>query len=58
MGETPAFPTPSVVDDFKTTPKILKNLTPTYMTERRDKGLCYFCDEPFTQTHSLVDKKR
>jgi len=49
MGEKPAFHTPLAVDDFKTTSKIVKNLTPTYMAERRVKGLCYFCDEPFTQ---------
>ena len=23
----------------------------------RDKGLCYLCDDPFTQTHNLVYKK-
>jgi hypothetical protein len=27
------------------------------MSERRAKGLCYFCDEPFTPTHSLTHKK-
>ena len=25
--------------------------------QRRDKGLCYFCDDHFTQTHSLIHKK-
>nr|KYP59360.1 Transposon Ty3-I Gag-Pol polyprotein [Cajanus cajan] len=27
------------------------------MNERRKKGLCYFCDEPFTYEHSLTHKK-
>lgn len=27
------------------------------MSERRAKGLCYFCDEPFTPEHSLTHKK-
>ena len=33
------------------------NLTPTYMNKRRVKGLCYFCDEPFTYVHTLTRKK-
>ena len=27
------------------------------MSERRAKGLCYFCDEPFTPEHNLICKK-
>jgi len=27
------------------------------MSERRAKGLCYFCDEPYSMEHSLVHKK-
>jgi len=27
------------------------------MVERKANGLCYFCDEPFTQSHSLTHKK-
>jgi len=57
MGEKSIFRTLSEVDDFKTIFKIVKNLTPTYMIERRDKGLYYLCDDPFTQTHNLVYKK-
>jgi len=34
MREKPAFHTPSVVEDFKTTPKIVKNLTPTNIQKR------------------------
>nr|KYP45442.1 hypothetical protein KK1_033012 [Cajanus cajan] len=37
--------------------KLRRNLTPAYMNERREKGLCYFCDEPFTYEHSLTHKK-
>nr|KYP34597.1 hypothetical protein KK1_044431 [Cajanus cajan] len=34
-----------------------RTLTPSYMSERRAKGLCYFCDQPFTTKHSLTHKK-
>jgi hypothetical protein len=34
-----------------------RNLTSTYMSERRAKGICYFCDEPFTSKHRLTHKK-
>jgi len=34
-----------------------KSLTHAFMSERRSKGLCYFCDEPFTPTHALTHKK-
>ena len=27
------------------------------MAERRSKGLCYFCDEPFTPEHGLTHKR-
>ena len=27
------------------------------MSERREKGLCYFCDEPFTTEHNLTHMK-
>nr|KYP41338.1 hypothetical protein KK1_037304 [Cajanus cajan] len=37
--------------------KLRRNLTPAYMNERREKGLCYFCDEPFMYEHSLTHKK-
>nr|KYP66116.1 hypothetical protein KK1_012400 [Cajanus cajan] len=33
-----------------------RSLTPAYMSERRAKGLCYFCDEPYSQEHSLTQK--
>ncbi|WVZ23582.1 hypothetical protein V8G54_002126 [Vigna mungo] len=34
-----------------------KKFTPTFMTERRSKGLCYFCDEPYSPAHALTHKK-
>nr|KYP76051.1 hypothetical protein KK1_020272 [Cajanus cajan] len=34
-----------------------KSLTPAYMDERRAKGLCYFCDDPYSPEHSLTHKK-
>lgn len=34
-----------------------RSLTRAYMNERRVRGLCYFCDEPFTPAHSLTHKK-
>ena len=27
------------------------------MTERKSKGLCYFCDEPLTPEHGLTHKR-
>jgi len=34
-----------------------RTLTPTFMSERRAKGLCYFCEEPYTTEYSLTHKK-
>ena len=34
-----------------------KKLTPAFMAERRSKGLCYFCDEPYSPNHALTHKK-
>lgn len=38
-------------------PKQQRNITPTYMAEKRAKGLCYFCDEPYLAKHYLVHKQ-
>jgi len=27
------------------------------MSKRKSKGLCYFCDEPYTPIHALTPKK-
>ncbi|XP_027351487.1 uncharacterized protein LOC113862611 [Abrus precatorius] len=56
------IPTPSTVSKPPLLPNppktpATKSLTPAYMSERRAKGLCYFCDEPFTPAHSLTHKK-
>ena len=40
--------------ESSTKPQTPKHLTPAYMAERRSKGLCYFCDEPFTPEHDLI----
>lgn len=34
-----------------------KFLTPAEMSDRRAKGLCYFCDETFSPAHYLTHKK-
>jgi len=53
-------PKPLVVtkpEFMKTKPRLTKNLTPAFMSERRVKVLCYFCDEPFFVEHGLTHKK-
>lgn len=35
-----------------------KSLTPEEMSDRRDKGMCYFCDEPYSLGHYLKHKKK
>jgi len=54
----------SIKGDFTSTenrtqlnPQLYRSLTPAFMSERRSKGLCYFCDEPFTLAHALTHKK-
>ena len=42
---------------MKTKPRLTKNLSPAFMSERRAKGLCYFCDKPFSVEHGLTHKK-
>ncbi|XP_068475195.1 uncharacterized protein [Phaseolus vulgaris] len=56
LGPAPASPM-GFQPNSHTKPKFQRNLTPTYMSERRAKGLCYFCDEPYSMEHSLVHKK-
>ncbi|XP_017434719.2 uncharacterized protein LOC108341562 [Vigna angularis] len=34
-----------------------KKPTPAFMIERRSKGLCYFCDEPYSPAHAVTHKK-
>ena len=60
-SKPPLLPTPpktiSKTQDIpKTKQQAFKTLTPTYISDRRAKGLCYFCDEPFTLEHGLSHK--
>lgn len=34
-----------------------RSLTLAYMSESGTKGLCSFCDEPYSQEHSLTHKR-
>ncbi|XP_019414910.1 PREDICTED: uncharacterized protein LOC109326644 [Lupinus angustifolius] len=45
------------VEPLKLKPASARSLTLAYMNERRAKGLCYFCDMPYTPEHSLAHKK-
>ncbi|XP_019084362.1 PREDICTED: uncharacterized protein LOC109125977 [Camelina sativa] len=42
---------------FKAPSNLTKKLSQQEMSERRAKGLCYFCDEKYTPEHYLVHKK-
>lgn len=44
-------------DQPKSTVRNSQTLTPAYMSERRSKNLCYFCNEPYTPGHTLTHKK-
>jgi len=48
---------PKNLDVSRPKTQTTRSLTPANMNERRAKGLCYFCDEPFTPAHSLTHKK-
>jgi len=39
----------------RTTP--IKHLTEAEMRARREKGLCYNCDEKFTRGHRCIEQK-
>ncbi|XP_028214991.1 uncharacterized protein LOC114397062 [Glycine soja] len=58
VTKPPLLPNPpKTLEPIKPTTQTTKQLTPAYMSERRAKGLCYFCDEPFTPVHSQTHKK-
>ena len=58
FSKPPLLPTPpNPAETSKPKTQTTRNLTSTYMSERRAKGLCYFYDEPFTPEHSLTHKK-
>ena len=49
FSKPPLLPTPpNPAETSKPKIETTRNLTATYMSERRAKGLCYLCDELFT----------
>jgi hypothetical protein len=38
-------------------PTTIRNISPAEMQIRRDKGLCYFCDEKFSHTHRCPNRR-
>ena len=46
----PLLPTPNVPPVRNT---FVKKISPAEMQLRREKGLCYFCDEKFSFTHKV-----
>ncbi|KAL0013161.1 hypothetical protein SO802_000230 [Lithocarpus litseifolius] len=44
-------PLPPSLSKVSPTTKTIKKLTPTELKERRDKGLCFNCDEKFVPGH-------
>nr|DAD25397.1 TPA_asm: hypothetical protein HUJ06_026861 [Nelumbo nucifera] len=53
----PSVPLPSKSQNMPILDKPPKVYTTAEMAERRDRGLCMFCDEPFTPGHQLKHKK-
>ncbi|XP_020233863.1 uncharacterized protein LOC109813966 [Cajanus cajan] len=54
----PLLPTPNLqpfTQPFK--PSNVKNITPAEMQIRREKGLCYTCDDKFTPNHRCPNKQ-
>jgi hypothetical protein len=47
----PLLPTPNQK------PMSIKNISPAEMQIRRDKGLCYFCDEKFSHAHRCPNRR-
>ncbi|MCH79797.1 Ty3/gypsy retrotransposon protein, partial [Trifolium medium] len=47
----PLLPTPNHK------PLTVRNISPAEMQLRRDKGLCYFCDEKFSHTHRCPNRR-
>ena len=59
VTKSPLLPNPpkTLLEPIKPKTQTTKQLTPAYMSERRAKGLSYFCDEHFTPAHSQTHKK-
>ena len=55
----PLLPTPPHLQPrFPTNkPTPIRKISPAEMQLRRDKGLCYFCDEKFTFNHKCANKQ-
>ncbi|XP_019451750.1 PREDICTED: uncharacterized protein LOC109353842 [Lupinus angustifolius] len=53
----PTIPVEPSMELLRQKPRINISLTLAYMNERRAKGLCYFCDTPYTPEHNLSHKK-
>ncbi|WVZ00448.1 hypothetical protein V8G54_026517 [Vigna mungo] len=52
----PLFPTPPHTTQSHHNGTPIKRLTPTEQQIKRDKGLCYWCDEKFTPHHKFLNK--
>lgn len=52
------LPTPATKLQNKppTTSHNAKNITPAEIQPRREKGLCYYCDEKFSMSHKCPNK--
>jgi len=52
----PLLPTPNQCPNFKTNKASIKKLTMAKQQTRREKGLCFLCDEKFTRQHKCPNK--
>ena len=54
----PLLPTPPQKPQFQTPrPNNIKRMSPAEMQLRREKGLCYFCDDKFTFNHKCPNRQ-
>lgn len=53
-NSTPSLPSPTQKPIFN---KVPRTFNAAEMADRRAKGLCMFCDEPFTPSHQLKHKR-
>ena len=57
LGPTPVPISSSTPINAAPKPKPTHHLTSEFIAERKAKGLCYFCDEPYSMEHNRVHKK-
>ena len=57
LGPAPVPISSSAPINAAPTPNPKRHLASEFIVERRAKGLCYFCDEPYSMEHSRVHKK-